>query len=301
MHQAARTELIPTAELAKLHHLDVVAKLVVEGLQNGAHRSPHLGVSVDFADHRAYVPGDDLRHLDWKVLGRSDRLVVKRYEQETDLACTVVVDGSASMGYRGSRAAVSKYRYAAMVAASLSYLVLAQQDRAGLVLFSDRPVVELRASAGGQLVRICRALEAHDPAGATDGLKATAHLVGPDSHRGLVVLISDLVDDPAVVEGVLDRLARRGHDVACLWLLDPDELDLGVGTVSRFEHLEGPERLVAEPRALRTAYREVVETHRQAIQAHCRRRRMAFASATTDEPLALPLNRLLLALHAERR
>ena len=301
MVQTVSTPLIPVAELARLHSLEVVARLVVEGFLTGAHRSPTLGVSVDFADHRAYVSGDDLRHLDWKVLGRSDRLVIKRYEQETDLTCLCVVDGSGSMAYQGARAAVPKYRYAAMLAACLSYLVLAQQDRIGLTLFAERIVGEQRPGRAGQLARICRMLEQHQPDAATDQPKAIAHLTAPEAHRGLVVLISDLLDPPDDTAAVLDRLGHRGHDVAVVWTLDPDEVDLGVPTVSRFEHLEGTEQLVAEPRALRTAYRQVVDDHRRALSAHCRRRRMAFAPCTTDEPLNVALNRLLLALHAERR
>ena len=301
MVQHVATPLIPVAELARLHSLDVVARLIVEGFMTGAHRSPTLGVSTDFADHRAYVSGDDLRHLDWKVLARSDRLVIKRYEQETDLTMVSVVDGSASMGYQGPRAAVSKYRYASMLSACLTYLVLAQQDRVGCVLFGEKVLAEQRAGRAGQLARICRMLEAHTPATGTDAPKAIAHLAAPEQHRGLIVLISDLVEDPEVIKAALDRLGHRGHDVAVVWVLDPDELDLGVPSVTRFEHLEGPEKLIAEPRALRAAYKEVVEDHRRALTSLCRGRRMALTSCTTNEPLHLPLNRLLQNLHAERR
>ena len=133
---SAAARLVSPESLAKLHHLEVAARIVVEGLQTGAHRSPHKGHSVDFADHRPYVPGDDLRHLDWKVLGRSDRLVLKRYEAETDLACELAVDGSASMSYQGERASMSKYRYSSILAATMAHLVLGQQDRVGLMLFS---------------------------------------------------------------------------------------------------------------------------------------------------------------------
>src|SRR3954467_8221621 len=135
---APTAALVQPETLAKLHRLEVAARMVVEGLQTGAHRSPHKGHSVDFVDHRPYVPGDDLRHLDWKVLGRSDRLVLKRYEAETDLACELAVDGSASMGYQGERAGLTKYRYASILAASLAYLVLGQQDRFGLILFDEK-------------------------------------------------------------------------------------------------------------------------------------------------------------------
>jgi uncharacterized protein (DUF58 family) len=299
--KAAATSLITPEDLARLHHLEVAARLVVEGLQSGAHCSPHRGHSVDFADHRPYVAGDDLRHLDWKVLGRSDRLVLKRYEAETDLGCLLAVDGSASMGYRGERAALSKYRYAAALAATVAYLVLGQQDRAGLTLFHEQAATELRPLRQGQLERICRALEAHVPGGGTDVAKGLHRLEAPEVRRGLVVLFTDALCDPAAIEDALARLTRRGHDLALAWVLDPDETDLGVGTVSRFQGLEGDGELVAEPRALRNAYREVVDQHRLALQTACRKRRLAFVECRTDEPPHVPMNRLLLALHAQRR
>ncbi|MBA3700336.1 MAG: DUF58 domain-containing protein [Planctomycetes bacterium] len=295
------SSLIQPTELARLHSLEVAARLVVEGLQTGAHRSPHKGHSVDFADHRPYVPGDDLRHLDWKVLGRSDRLVLKRYEAETDLGCTLVVDGSASMGYKGDRSPVSKYRYASALAASMAYLVLQQQDRAGLVIFGEKAVIEHKPSRTGQLERICRALEQHQPTAGTDAVKSLEHLVQPAYHKGLVIVFSDFLADPAIITDTLDRLRHRGHDVALVWLLDPDEADLGVSTVSRFEGMEEDGTLTAEPRSLRAAYAAEVAKHRLALQKLCRARKFAFVEAVTSEPPSLPLNRLLVDLHAERR
>jgi uncharacterized protein (DUF58 family) len=298
---ATASPLISTADLARLHSLEVVARIIVEGLRTGTHRSPHKGHSIEFADHRAYVPGDDLRHLDWKVLGRSDRLVLKRYEAETDLGCTLVVDGSASMGYQGERAPVSKFRYASMIAASVAYLVIDERDRAGLVLFHEQAVSEFRSATQGQLVRICRALEEHTPAQGTDISKGLEHIIAPASQRGLVILLSDCLADPAELERTIDRLAHRGHDLALVWVLDPDEIDLAVATVSKFEGLEGDGELTAEPRALRTAYLEQVQAHRLALQTLCRKRKMAFIEAPTSDPLHVPLNRLLVALHEERR
>ena len=301
MLNATASTLISPADLARLHSLEVVARIIVEGLRTGTHRSPHKGYSVDFADHRPYVAGDDIRHLDWKVLGRSDRLVLKRFEAETDLGCTVVVDGSASMGYQGERAGLTKYRYAAMLAAAVSYLVLEERDRAGLVLFHEQTASEHRPATQGQLVRICRALEQHVPAQGTDLDKGFAHLLSPVTQRGLVVLLSDCLCDPQELERTIERLVRRGHDLAVVWILDPDELDLGVGTVSRFEGLEADGELTAEPRALRLAYLAQVQQHRLLLQTMCRKRKLAFVEVSTAEALHLPLNRLLVSLHVERR
>ena len=300
LHNTAST-LIQPNELARLHSLEVVARLVVEGLQTGTHRSPHKGHSVDFADHRPYVPGDDLRHLDWKVLGRSDRLVLKRYEAETDMGCTMVVDGSASMGYRGERAAVSKFRYAAALAASMAYLLLQQQDRAGLVIFGEKAVVEHKPSRTGQLSRICRELEQYQPSAGTDAAKSLEHLVQPAYNKGLVIIFSDFMADPALITDTLDRMCHRGHDVALVWLLDPDEADLSVATVSRFEGMEMDGQMTAEPRALRAAYAAEVAKHRLILQKNCRARKFVFVEGLTSEPPSLPLNRLLVDLHADRR
>ena len=293
--------LVLPADLARLHSLEVVAKLVVEGLRAGVHRSRFTGHSVDFADHRGYVPGDDLRHLDWKILARSDRVVLKRYEAETDLACTLAVDGSASMGYQGERATVTKYRYACHLAACIGWLVIEERDRAGLVLFDAQARQEIPPGGRGTFQRLCRSLEDHTPAGGTDAVKGLEHLLAPANARGLVVLISDVMEEPAVIEAAVERLTRRGHDLALVWVLDPDEVDLGVNSVSRFEGLEDDGLLTAEPKALRTAYQAQVEAHRQALVTLCRKRRLAFTACTTDEALHLPLNRLLVALHAERR
>jgi uncharacterized protein (DUF58 family) len=293
--------LIDPSELARLHSLAVAARLVVEGIQSGAHRSPHRGQSVDFADHRSYVAGDDLRHLDWKVLGRSDRLMIKRYEAETDLGCTLAVDGSASMAYQGARAACSKYRYAAVLAASLAYLVLQQQDRAGLILFGDTLVADHRPARQGQLERICRALEQHVPVGGTEPGKGLDHLAAPAVHRGLIVLLSDFLTEPATIAATIDRLRHRGHDCALVWVLDRDETDLAIGDSTRFAGLESDGDLVAEPRSLRQAYREQVEAHRHALQTLAHSRRLAFTACTTDEAPSLALNRLLMALHENRR
>lgn len=298
--QVTDSKLVRPDVLARLHNLDVAARTVVEGLRSGAHRSPLRGQSVDFRDHRPYVPGDDTRHLDWKVLGRRDRLVVKRYEAEIDLGAHLVVDASASMAYRGERAALSKYRYAAILAASVAYLVLNQQDRIGLVLFNDDEVLERRPASQGQLARLCHDLESCEPAAGTDAGRGIDRIAAPGTRRGLVLLFSDCLDDPEDLIRALDRLRHRGHDVALVWVLDPDEIDLGVATVSRFRDLEGGAELVAEPRALRRAYQAEVERHRLRLREACLARAIAFIPCTSDEPPARPLNELLVQLHHDR-
>ena len=292
----AAIDLLDVRALAELDNLQVAAKAVIEGMRAGAHRSRLQGHSVDFADHRPYVAGDDIRHLDWKVLGRSDRLVLKRYEAEVDLGCTVVMDGSGSMAYQGDRAAMSKYRYGAVLAATLGYLVLEQQDRIGLLIFTDDAVIERRPGGRDQFERLCHDLETHKPELGTAPMKALERLAPMSVPKGLVVVISDGMTAPEVLVEAIERVRHRGHDAALMWVLDPDELDLNLGSVTRFQDLEGEAELVAEPRALREAYQAEVEAHRVALHKACLAREVTFIQCHTDEPPHVPLNRLLVAL-----
>lgn len=291
--------LLDAAFLQKLDRLVLRSRKRRSGVRGGERRSIRRGQSQEFADHRPYVAGDDLRHLDWKVLGRTDRLVLKRYEAETDLACTLCVDGSASMAYQGRRATVTKYRYSCVLAASLAYLVLRAQDRAALVLFADDAVATAEPGRQDQLRRICRLLEDHQPAGGTDAGTALERLAAPAVRRGLVILVSDLLDPPETIASAVDRLRHRGHDLALVWVLDPDERDLGLDAVGRFTGLEGGGELVVEPRALQRAYLEEVAAHRLALEKLCRSRGALLVEARTDEAPQHPLNRLLVALQHE--
>lgn len=293
--------LVGPTTLADVHHLDVVARAVVDGVRAGSHRSPMRGQSVDFADHRPYVPGDDLRHLDWKVLGRSDRLVLKRFEAELDLGVHLVVDGSSSMAYQGSRGDGTKYRYASVLAACMALMTSRQQDRSGLTIFTDEALISVPPQRQGAVELVCRSLENHIPDAAqmagTDPGKGLERLGG--GGRGLVVVFSDVLVEPDAMVAAIDRLRRRGHDAVLVWLLDPDEIDLKVGSVSRFEDLEGDDVVVAEPRALRKAYAAQVDAHRHALHKACLGRDITLIPATTDEPHAAVLNRLLIALNRE--
>ncbi|TVR46699.1 MAG: DUF58 domain-containing protein [Planctomycetota bacterium] len=295
MAASAPSSLVSVEALAQLHALDVAARAVVDGLNAGSHRSPFKGHSVDFADHRPYVPGDDLRHLDWKVLGRRDRLVLKRYEAETDLGCSLLVDGSGSMAFQGARSAVSKYRYAAILAASLAYLVLHQQDRAGLLIFAEQEITERRPARQDQLTRICADLEAHQPRGEGTAFTALQHIGSPGYRRGLTVLFSDCLSSLDAIDAALKRLVQRGHDVALVWILDEDERDFRIADVSRFVGLEGEMEIVAEPRALAKAYRAQVEAHRLGLRRICRSLGMVLIECVTSEAPQHPLNRLLVA------
>ena len=229
-------------------------------------------------------------------MARRDRLVLKRYEAEIDLSCSIAVDGSGSMAYQGGRASVDKFRYASLLAASLAYLVLHQQDRVGLLIFNDTGVIEEAPGRQGMLDRFCNHLQQYSPSGLTDSGEALARLAQGNLRRGLVIIVSDGLEDPDQIVAAFDRLRHRGHDVALIWLLDPDECDLGLGALSRFQGLEGDGEIVAEPKALRQAYQVIVEQHRLRLEEACRSRRVVFVPARTDEAPHLPLNNLLVGL-----
>ncbi|NRA36660.1 MAG: DUF58 domain-containing protein [Planctomycetes bacterium] len=290
--------LLDIASLGDLHHLDVIARAVVDGMQAGMHRSPHKGHSVDFADHRPYVPGDDLRHLDWKVLGKSDRLVLKRYEAETDMALHLIVDGSGSMSYEGARSSVTKFRYASIVAATLAHLTLNQQDRVGLQIFSDEAQERMKPSQQVHFDHLCSMLDGHECLDGTDARKGVRHIAAPTSRRGLVALFSDCMGDLDTWKKAFDRLALRGHDIIVVWILDIDEKDLAIDAVTRFLGLEDEGELVCEPRAVREAYLEQVEQHKIALLQMCRARKISLIEAVSSDAPAQVLNKILVELQS---
>jgi len=243
---------------------------------SGMHRSPYQGMAVEFAQHRQYVAGDDPKHLDWKVFGRSDKLYVKQYQQETNLDVILLVDGSASMGYGsleikpgwgGTTASArtrrwTKFDHATALATAVSYVCLQQQDRVGLAVFAGevRTMVK-RSSAQGQWRRIVSALSTEPVQEPTNLAKVTDQVLGKVSNRALFVIISDLFDDPESIRQSLARFRHRRHDVILLNTLDRQELRFDFDQPSPFEGLENEGRLRIDPRALREAYLEVLGRH----------------------------------------
>ncbi len=243
--------------LAKLGTMQLKARTVVEGALSGLHRSPHHGSSVEFAEHKEYSPGDEIRHIDWKAYAKFDRYYVKRFEQETELSAYLLLDSSGSMAYRG--AGVSKLEYAAYLAAALTYLMIRQQDRVGLLAFGgdDLRYLPPRAHAN-HLHDLLMTLEKV----AADGGRGTT-LVAPAldrvaelarRRRSLVIVLSDLFDPSPQVVNLLRRLRVMRHDVAVLHVVDDHELELPFEGVTLFESLEDERRLIADPRAIRSAY-----------------------------------------------
>ncbi len=257
--------------VARLRGLELRARSVVAGPVSGMHRSAYRGLSVEFAEHRQYVPGDDIRHMDWRIFGRADRFYIKQYEEETNLRCNLLVDASRSMAYAGAAArGRSKYDYAATLAASLAYVVTNQQDSMGLVTFDHEIRDQLPPAGGrGQLHEIVGVLERTQPARHSDVKVLLDRLTRELRQRSMVILISDLIADPDDVVGSIERLCLAGHELIVLHVMDDDEWTFPLIENVRFEGLEEDVRLLADPQSLRSSYLRVVRRFCRRVEAAC--------------------------------
>ncbi len=248
-------------EMRRLAGLRLGSRFTVEGTMVGAHRSSQRGVSLEFSDYRHYVPGDDLRHLDWRAMARNERLYIRQYEQECNLRVYLLVDASGSMGYAGPGQTAAKFQTAARLAAALAYITVRQQDNVGLTLFAKDLLFQLPAGGGAEHLRILtNRLAAQKPAGET-GIAETLHrLAGSIRRRALVVIFSDLFDDLDRVRQALAHFRRRKHDVILYHMLDPAELDFPFEADTAFTDLETGVELPVNPRELRQAYLHEMET-----------------------------------------
>ncbi len=271
--------------LAGISNLSLRARWVVEGLMSGVHRSRAKGFSVEFEEHREYSPGDEIRRIDWKALGKFDRYFIKEYEDETNLRAYLLLDSSASMDYASD--GVTKFDYGCTLTASLAYLILRQQDAAGVVTFSDRIDAFIPPKAKRDyLLQILHALENRGPAGETDVGKILEEIAGQIKRRGLVILVSDLLDEPEKILKGLRLFRFKGNDVIVFHLLDPAELDLPFEGNILFEDLEELNlRVVADPRAIRKTYREVVEEFTNRMRKECHDNVIDYQLISTSTPL----------------
>ncbi len=277
--------------LARISGLELRARLIVEGFFTGMHRSPHRGISIEFADHRAYTQGDDLRHIDWKVFGRTDKYYIKEYEQETSLNLLLVVDASESMNYRSDSQAMTKYEYAASLAAAMAYLTLQQHDSVGLALFDEKVTSFIRPSNSGHQWRAI----AKDLAGHTGQAKTSMDLVLRElaertTHRTLIVLISDLFEDVDVLLKGFKHLCYRNHELVVWNLWDPAELTFPFRGPTMFEGLESTGQLLVEPRSLRARYQEEVKRFQDQLKSGCGRMQVDYSLLDTSMMLDVALS-----------
>ncbi len=280
--------------LAKLKGLHLRARHIVEGYVSGLHRSPYHGFSIEFAEHREYAPGDDLRYVDWKVFGRTDKFYLKQYEDETNLLCYLVLDVSESMTYRSSPAALSKLEYAQALAASVAWLVLEQQDAAGLVTFDNQIRTLLRpASNSSHLQQMIQVMENVSPGKKTAAGPIFHELAERLKKRGVVMILSDFFDNVNSLLAGLKHFHHRRHDVVLLHVLDPAELDFPFQRPTQFQGLEEFPDVMTDPQALRRAYMKELGIFQQKLQEGCRTMNMDYELMRTDRPLDAALRSFL--------
>ncbi len=277
------------AVIARLGSMELKARTVVEGFLSGLHRSPYKGFSVEFAEYRHYLPGDDLSTLDWKVYARTDRHYVKKFEEDTNLECHLLLDVSGSMAYRGG-AAMSKLEYGSVLAASLAYLMHRQRDAAGLIQFDEKITARLPASARpGHLHALLLALERIVPGSRSDLGRPLHQLADALAKRSLAVVISDLLDDPDRVIKGLQHLKFRGSDVIVFQLLDPHELRFPFKGAAKFTDVESADEVTAEPSRVREGYLEAMAARRARYEKELRGARIDFLTLDTSTPLDFAL------------
>jgi uncharacterized protein (DUF58 family) len=279
--------------LNKISRLELRARLVVEGFLSGRHRSPYHGVSVEFAEHREYVPGDDLRHLDWKVYGKTDRHYIKRYEEETSLTCHIVVDGSESMNYAGEHG-VSKFDYAATAAASLAYLVLRQQDFVGLSVFDEKIRSFLNPSNNpAHLKALVHDLGETENLPKTDVGMVLSEVATRIRKRGMVVLISDLFDAPEKILKGLKKVRAKNMDIVVFHILDEEEITFPFQRMYRFEGMEAMLRLTADPRGLKSEYLKIFNAFTETMRRGCLQQGIDYQLVNTSTLLDVVLTAFL--------
>jgi len=276
-HKHLRPEVI-----ARVARLEVQARQIVEGFLSGGHRSPYFGQSVEFVQHREYVPGDDVRRIDWKVWSKTDKVYVKLYEEDTNLRTTLIVDLSESM--RFGTGATTKYDYGCTIAATLAYLLLRQQDSVGLVAFDEAIRAKVPPhSKHTHLNDILAGLEAEEPRQKTDMLEVLRQVAEEQGRRGMVVLVSDLLAPrPSLFKG-LKLLRHRGHDVLVFHVLDDEELDFNFAGTTKFEGMEELGDILCDPRSLRDGYLAALHTYLEDLRRFCAQQVIDYRTIRTSE------------------
>lgn len=293
-------EALDPALIDRLSGLNLVARTVVEGFMAGHHRSPHKGSASEFAEHREYVHGDEMRHVDWKIFAKSDRLVVKEYIEETNFDLHLLVDASESMGF--SSQGWSKFDYARWCAASLAYLVLSQRDSAGLVVFDDEARSKVPPGNGPVQQRdIIRVLEESEPKGGTELADVLGWIGTRLRRRGIVAVFSDFLEDPKRTAEGLRRLTHAGHEPILFQILDPMELTFDYTGLLRLDGMEGAGRTKIDAKSIRQAYLDELARHNERLEREARTLSCDFVQMSTSTGLDVALSTYLARRTARTR
>lgn len=255
--------------IAKLENIELKARLVVEGFITGLHRSPYHGFSVEFAEHRQYRPGDEIRHIDWRVFGRTDKFYVKQFEEETNLKCTIALDSSASMKF-ASKGNISKFEYASYLSAAMAYLMIKQRDAIGIALYDTevRKYLPPR-SKPSYIAELLKTLAATTPQNETGTAMALDSLAERIKRRGLVIIMSDFFDNPESVMNALKHFRHRNHEVIAFHILDPREIDFNFGSGANFVDIETGEEMITQPYHIRKAYADSIKGYINSLRKEC--------------------------------
>ncbi|MFB3891848.1 MAG: DUF58 domain-containing protein [Phycisphaerae bacterium] len=280
--------------IARINNMQLLAKVVVDGFILGLHRSPYRGFSVEFAEYRQYSPGDEIKHIDWKVFGKTDRYYVKQFEEETNLACYILLDASGSMAYKSRENGLSKLQYGSYMAACLSYFIMRQRDATGLMVFDDkvRSVLPPRMRQS-HLKHILANLDGLEPGNETNIAKPLHDLADGLKRRGLIILISDLLDDPAAVQSALQHFRFQGHDLIVFHVMDQAELSFPFDTMTEFTDLETGLKTTVSPEGVRPLYMQELNAFLTAHQKGCADVQADYKLLDTAKPLELALSEYL--------
>ncbi len=288
---------LPADTTAKLSRLELVARGLMEGFVAGRHQSPHKGFSVEFAEHRQYTPGDDLKNMDWRVYGRKDRYYIKQYVEETNLRATILLDASGSMAYRGTRAAsrngqcLSKFEYAQHIAAALAYMLVSQQDAVGLVTFDSKIRTYVPARSRASQVRTLLECIDQTEAGNDTAISPIFHDIAERiPRRGLVIVLSDLFDQPEELLKALHHFRYRRHEVIVLHIMAEEELHFPFEKFTEFHDLESTEELEVDPRTLRASYLDQLRAFLAAIKSGCGEISADYRAMSTSQPFDVALS-----------
>ncbi len=272
------------ATLSKISNLSLRARYVVEGTLAGIHKSPHKGSSIEFLEHKEYSPGDEIKHIDWKVLGRSDKYYLKQFEDETNLRAYILLDTSGSMGYGSG--AMTKLEYATTMAACLCYLLLMQSDAVGVLLFGEgvEQYIPPRAKSN-HLQVLLEALQGLKAQGKSHLVQVLGNFAERDPRRSLIILLSDLFDDVKEVSKHLKQLRQRNNEIALFQVLDSDELEFPFGELTLFQSMEDATQVLAEPRAVRDAYQAELARFLEEIRQSCLENQIDYWLINTSTPI----------------